>query len=52
MKKEPAAGNILREVQQNVETPEKEVQSIKVCEEATFIHNVAVGRYYNSLGRG
>ena len=45
---EPAAGKSLREVQQNVETLKTEVQSTRVRKEATYIHNVAVGRYYRT----
>ena len=47
---EPAAGNSLREVQQNVETLKTEVQFTRVRKEATFIHKVAVGRYYRTGG--
>ena len=44
----PAAGNSLREVQQNVETLKTDVQFTRVRKEATFIHKVAVGRYYRT----
>ena len=46
---EPAAGHILREVQQNFETLETDVQfTKKKCKEAAFIHEVAVGRFYRT----
>ena len=45
---EPAAGNGLRKVQQNFETLETEVQFTKICKEAAFIREVAVGRFYRT----
>ena len=46
---QPAAGNSLREVQQNFETLGTEVQFTKLCKEAAFIHEVAVGRFYRTV---
>ena len=40
-----AAGNSLREVQQNIETLGTEVKFTRIRKEATFIHEVAVGRF-------
>ena len=45
---EPAAGNGPRKVQQNFETLETEVQFTKHCQEAAFIREVAVGRFYRT----
>ena len=45
---EPAAGNSLRKVQQNFETLKTEVQFTKHCQEAAFIREVAVGRFYRT----
>ena len=42
---QPAAGNSLREVQQNFVTFGPEVQFTRICEEAAFIHEVAVGSF-------
>ena len=43
-----AAGNSLREVQQNFETLGTDVQFTRICKEAGFIHDVAVGRIYRT----
>ena len=45
---QPAAGNSLREVQQNFETLGTEVRLTRVCKEAAFILAFAVGRFYRS----
>ena len=42
---QPAAGNSLREVLQNFVTFGTEVQFTIICEEAAFIHEVAVGSF-------
>ena len=47
--KEPAPGNRLREVQQNLENLGKKIQFRRVCEDLTFIHKVAVGTYYRTV---
>ena len=43
-----AAGNSVREVQQNFETLGKEVQFTRICKEAASIHEVAVGNFYRT----
>ena len=45
---QPAAGNGMREVQQKFETLGTEVQFKRICKEAAFIHEVAVGRSYRT----
>ena len=45
---QPAAGNSLCEVQQKFETLGPEVQFTRICQEAAFIHEVTVGRYYRT----
>ena len=43
-----AAGNSVREVQQNFETLGTEVQFTRICNEAASIHEVAVGKIYRT----
>ena len=45
---QPAAGISVREVQQNFETLGTDVQFTRICEEAAFIHEVAVGQFYRT----
>ena len=45
---QPAAGNGLRAVQQNFGTLGAKVQLTRICKEAAFIHEVAVGRFYRT----
>ena len=43
-----AAGNSVREVQQNFETLGTEVLFTRICNEAASIHEVAVGKIYRT----
>ena len=46
---DPVSGKRLRECLQNFETLEKEIQSTKVCEDASFWKRVSIGMCYKAI---
>ena len=46
---DPVSGKRLRECLQNFETLEKEIQSTKVCEDASFWKRVSIGMFYKAI---
>ena len=46
---ESASGNRLRECLQSFETLEKDIQFTRVCESATFFHEVSVGMCHKTV---